>query len=344
MALSNPYLLLKLNRLLKNHSVKCLGVLVADKLGLRHLSVRMDPFLGCNLRCQMCHFSSPEYMARKTEIMSAEDYSRVAELLFPKALQVILGTGAEPTVHPKLPAFVEIAKQRHGVPFVGISTNAQLLTCELAASLLDAGLDEITISMHGVRKEMYERLQPPASYEKLHRALASLTELSERGGRKFAVRVNFTTNPDNCRELADFFEVFGNYKIDTLQVRKIFDLGDTVYHDRDLDPCLGTLEATRLALQEKCAARKTTLLCPSFRKKSGDSNPLSSILLPLVHRSVWPGMVWKEDFDWRNETYEAYCRRKKWHRDLLRMAATRASVLQKEIQNGHRSLGYDVSG
>ena len=344
MVLNNPYLLLKLNRLLKNHSLKCLGVLVADRLGMRHLSIRMDPFLGCNLRCQMCHFSSPEYLARKSEIMSLDEYARVAELMFPKALQVILGCGAEPTVHPKLPALVEMAKRTYRVPFVGIATNAQLLTRDLAANLLDAGLDEITVSVHGVRQETYERLQPPATFEKLHRAFASLTELAEQGRYKFAVRVNFTVNPDNHRELPEFFQVFGQYKIDILQVRKIFDLGDTVYHDRDLDPYLGHLEATRRTLQEQCEARKTTLLCPGFRAEPEGSNTLSTILLPLVHRSVWPGMVWKEDFDWKNETYEAYCKRTKWHRNLLRMARTKASVLQKEILNGHRSLGYDVSG
>lgn len=343
MSVRSPYVLLKINRLLRNHSVKCLAVMAADFLRMRHLSVRFDPFLGCNLRCQMCHFSSPEYQDHKAEILSEEAYERVAKLLFSKAIQVILGTGAEPTVHPKLPQMVRIAKEK-GVPFVGISTNGQLLTEPLCRALVEAGLDEVTISMHGVQRETYERLQPPAKYDKLHAALGHLTDLARTTGRKFSVRVNFTVNPDNHQELGQFFEVFGHYKIDTLQVRKIFDLGDTAYKLRDLDPYLQTLERIRLDLAEACKRQGTTLLCPSFvRTSSTPDQDLSAILLPLVHRHVTPSLVWRQDFDWKNETYETYLKRIGWYRDLWRMATTRGSRILQEIPNRNRSLGYDVN-
>ena len=81
-----------------------LGVAAADKLGIRHLSIRLDPFMGCNLRCQMCHFSSEEYREKKSELMPLADYEKIAERIFPKAIQVVLGCAAEPTPNPKLPA------------------------------------------------------------------------------------------------------------------------------------------------------------------------------------------------------------------------------------------------
>jgi len=342
MLANHPYLLLKLNRLLKNHSVKCMGVLVADKLGMRHLSVRIDPFVGCNLRCRMCHFSSPEFYGRKSEILAMDDYSRIARLLFRKAVQVVLGTGAEPTLHPHLPKLVEIAKQEYGVPFVSISSNAQLLTMDLATKLIAAGLDEYTISTHGVHQDTYERLQPPATFEKLHRAFANLTELAKAGSHKFSVRVNFTVNPDNHAELGEFFDVFGGYKIDTLQIRKVFDVDGAAYADRDLSRFETSLEATRLKLLEECRKRGTTLLCPSFQTKPEAPNPQAAILLPLVYRYASPSMVWREDFDWRHESYEVFCKRIHWHRRLVSMAFTRAAILARDIQDANRSLGYEV--
>jgi molybdenum cofactor biosynthesis enzyme MoaA len=343
MAQVNPYALLKLNRLVKSHRLKCLGVLAADKLGVRHLSIRLDPFLGCNLRCQMCHFSSEEYRDRKAELMSFSDYERIAGLLFPKAVQVMLGCAAEPTPHPKLPEMVEIAKRRHKVPHVGIVTNAQLLTRELAERLVRAGIDEFTISVHGVLPETYEKLQPPAKWEKLHAALGHLTDLSREGAGKFKVRINFTANPLNHAELSGFFEAFGAHKIDLLQVRKIFDLGNTVYADRNLGPYLESLERIRLELLRACRDRGTVLLCPSFLPAPARGPDLSTVLLPLLLRYVSPQGVWKDDFRWREESYEDYLVRKDWHREVLRMAMASPEKVAARIENAHRSLGYDVN-
>ena len=152
---------------------------------------------------------------------------------------------------------VEIAKGRYRVPFVGISTNGQMLTEGLSRRLVEAGIDEVMVSMHGVRKETYERLQPPATYEKLHRAFANLTALAAEGF-DFRVRVNFTVNPDNFAELAEFFGVFGKYKIDVIQVRKIFDLGETAYRNRDLSGQSQRLEAIAQELVRSVAILKAT--------------------------------------------------------------------------------------
>lgn len=339
----DPYQLLKMNRLLKSHRIKCLGVLAADKLKMRHLSMRCDPFVGCNLRCQMCYFSSAEFQARKAEILPLQDFAQIAKLMFGKAIQVVFGCGAEPTIHPNLAQMVKMAKFHYKVPFVAIATNGQLLTMEMAKGLLQSGLDEITLSVHGVRKETYERLQPPAVFEKLHRAFDVLTQLAIENKRPFRVRVNFTVNPDNHDELAEFFDVFGKYKIDILQVRKIFDLGDAAYTRRDLSPMAVSLEKTVSKLAEECRRRKMTFLRPSFGSAEEDSNPLATILLPLVHRHITPAKVWKEEFDWRHETYEQYLSRIGWHRELLRMALRSPKRVAMEIKEKDRSLGYEVS-
>ena len=343
MASLNPYELLRLNRMVKDHRIKCLGVVVADLMGLRHLSIRLDPFLGCNLRCRMCHFSSDEYRDRKAERMPLPDFERIAQILFPKAVQVVLGCAAEPTPHPDLPEMVRIAKRRHGVPHVGVVTNAQLLTRDLAARLVGAGVDEFTVSVHGARPETYEFLQPPAKWDRLHAALAELTDLSSRTGADFKVRINFTANPMNRSELSGFFDAFGMHKIDILQVRTIFDLGRTAYSDRNLEPHLRELEDIRGRLREDCRRRGTLLLCPSFlAKASGPVPDPSTLLLPLLLRYVSPQVVWKDDFRWREESYEDYLGRVGWHRRLLRMALSSREKAASQVENAHRSLGYEV--
>ncbi|MFB0509227.1 MAG: hypothetical protein ACETVX_01910 [bacterium] len=36
------------------------------------------------------------------------------------------------------------------------------------------------------------------------------------------------------------------------------------------------------------------------------------LLLITIYRDVLPGRVWREDFDWRNETYDQFCNRIGW--------------------------------
>jgi molybdenum cofactor biosynthesis enzyme MoaA len=342
MFLKNPYSLLKLNRLLKGHALKCIAVLIADVLKLRYLSIRVDPFLGCNLRCKMCHFSIQERRNQKKAYISVEDFERIASIFFKKSIQVVLGTGAEPTLHQSLPRLVEIAKIKYKVPFVGISTNGQLLNKGLILSLLKNGLDEIMISTHGVTKKTYEWLQPPASFDKLNEVLSLLTKISREENFNFKVRINYTVNPDNYSELAGFFDAFGNYKIDILQIRKIFDLGETEYSNRDLAPFNSALSLICNKLKNQCFNRNITLLSPSFEKHGRDQSS-SFILLPLVLRFVSPTIVWKEDFNWRNESYETYCRRSGWRRSIIKMIFMNSKEVEKNIENVHRSLGYDVS-
>jgi molybdenum cofactor biosynthesis enzyme MoaA len=342
MLIRNPYVLLKLASQFRSFRLKCIGVLVADFLRVRHLSIRIDPILACNLRCRMCHFSSDESKGLAKGSITVGEFERIAKVLFPKAVQVVIGTAAEPTIYAPLPQLVRLAKRNYRVPFVAMSTNGQLLSEELFRKALDGGLDEITISMHGITKETYQAFQPPASYERLHNVLSMLSGISRERGGDFALRINYTVNPDNFEELAGFFSVFGDYRISVLQVRQIFDLGETAYRNRDLTPYRARLAAICEDLRRECSARNIVLLSPSFgNSKIDDLN--MSILKPLVLRYISPAVVWKEDFDWRQETYEAYCRRTGWYRQLLRMMFMRREDAMKTIAHSDRSLRYEVT-
>jgi len=58
------YTLLKLNRYLKNHRIKFLGLFLLHKLDKRYLAVHFDPVNTCNLRCKMCYFTDDDYVQK----------------------------------------------------------------------------------------------------------------------------------------------------------------------------------------------------------------------------------------------------------------------------------------
>ena len=338
----SQYFLFRLNRILKNHSVKCFAYLAADMLRIRHLSVRIDTTSGCNICCQMCHYSAPENRGKPSEFMSVKDYELIASRMYPKAIQVYLGAGSEPTIHPDLPYFVEIAKKKYRVPYVGISTHGQLLTETLIDRLIQSGMDEFVISVHGVNKDTYERLQPPAKFELLHENLRNLHTKITVSNRKPQLRINYTINPSNFRDLVDFFKVFGGYRISTLQFRKMYKLGKTDYRDCDLKPYRQELAEIHKKIGLECKKRNIVFLCHSFESDPSDELPPSVLLLPLVYRHVTPSMVWKDDYKWREESYEAYCKRTHWYREIIRMAFTPSRLLIPSIPQANRSLGWDV--
>ena len=48
--------------MVRDPRLKLAGVALAHASGLRHLVVRLDPVVACNLRCTMCHFKNKEYV------------------------------------------------------------------------------------------------------------------------------------------------------------------------------------------------------------------------------------------------------------------------------------------
>lgn len=332
--MNSIYRLIKLNRLLKSYRIKIAGILFADLFHVRHLFVRMDPFLGCNLRCAMCFFSKPETQKNLHGSFSDDEISRIAAMFFPKTLQLVVGCIAEPTLFRGLPGIFTLAKS-YGVPFTGLATNGQLLSEQLFRELANAGLNEIVISMHGVRKETYERLMVGASYEKLHRILRIIS--SEAGPKKPELRINYTVNPDNLAELADFFTVFGGYRIATLQVRVIMDFGKTAYRKKDLSADAATYRAIIEQLHEECKKRNVLLLAPIELPDYARPNP-ASIVLAYVLRYISPDRVWRDDFDWKKETCRQFCRRIHWRRFLLKSIFTPA----EKLQTVDTSARYDV--
>jgi hypothetical protein len=64
--------------------------------------------------------------------------------------------------------------------------------------LVEAGLDEITLSTHGVNKETYKTQMQGASFDTYHHNLKTIVDLKRQLGMKTpAIRINYTVNPDN---------------------------------------------------------------------------------------------------------------------------------------------------
>ena len=328
--------LLRLNKLISSPRMKLAGALAFDCLGMRHLIIRFDPVMACNIRCGMCYFSDENWLeTHPVKRLNDDEIERLAVMFLPQALQFHIGCGAEPTLYKNFPKLVTLGK-KYRVPFIGFTTNGQLLTADKSVALVSAGLDEITISTHGVTRETFERLMKMASYTRFHENIADLVKAKQNAkSNQPRIRINYTVNPDNLEELRTFFDVFGDYGISTLQVRPIIDFGDTDYKNKDLRPLHASYDNIMGELAEKCQERGVIFL--ANRKNFAYDNPGSSSFVydEAFLRTIDPYCVWREDFDWRMQTYEEFKRQIGYRRQLfgyvLKPRKTNAATATHEV-------------
>lgn len=329
----NIYSILKINRYIKSPFIKSLGIWAMHMLNKRYLVVFFDPVLACNLRCKMCYFSNEEKRKTLQGVFAQEDLKRVAEVVFPQALKLQIGCGAEPSLFKHNVAMLKLAKA-YAVPYISYTTNANLLTEEEINSLLDAGLDEFTISLHGVRKATYEDLMEGASYEKFMQVLGWISKAKAKFP-DFKLRINYTVNEQNITELNDFFDEFKDVDLDVLQVRPIQDIGGVLHSIQEKKEFNEQFNELTAKLKTICSEKKITYIAPSVLEDKATVNKTSSIM-DAVYCYISPKAFWHEDLDWRNETFRQYSKRVHYGSKMFKRIFSK-----KELTNS--KLNYDIN-
>ena len=321
------YQLLNLNRVVRSHRVKFAGLLGLYWLRQRHLWLRFDPVMSCNLRCQMCYFSDPDFTRKNTGRFSSPEIERIAEAFFPWAVQLYLGCGTEPTTYK---GFIDILAlgRKYKVPMLGMVSNGQLLTAEHLEKLVDLGLDELTLSTHGVKRDTYEHLMRRASFDKFIEVLDQLESIKKRrGATRPELRLNYTVNAENLEELAGFFAVYGKYTLRTLQVRPIVDLGNTECTEKDMAPHVARYNRILGGIERTCGEKGIRLLA-NYEDVTYEKKTTRAALAPEVVVYLSPQDLSKQGFDWRNESYREYCKRTRWSQSLIKKVFTSAAALE----------------
>ena len=177
------------------------------RFGIRPIKVEMDITNQCNIRCVMCPFSDPAVGGRKRRDLDAATFQRWAGEIFSWAAQVGLMFGTEPTLNQHLVPFVKIAKE-HRVPNVYFSTNGVKLTPALTGGLIEAGLDEINVSLDAGTKETFQRIRRGAKWDVVIGNLRALRD--QKAAQKLStprLHMSFVMMRSNIHELPQFIEL-----------------------------------------------------------------------------------------------------------------------------------------
>lgn len=151
----------------------------------------------CNLRCVHCYAQS-EDISYDNELKH-EQCLKMIDDLADFGVPVLLFSGGEPLVHPRLAEYAEYAVKK-GMRAV-ISTNGTLITPEKAKVLKKIGLSYVGISLDGLEEthDLFRGLK--GSFQK---ALQGIRNCQEAG---IKVGLRFTINKRNVHEIPGIFDL-----------------------------------------------------------------------------------------------------------------------------------------
>lgn len=138
----------------------------------------------------------------------------------------IIFTGGEVTLEPKLFDYLEYVGRAKGFDHIRLQTNGRRLAeMAFARRLVDAGVDEFFVSLHGPDAECQDHIsQRPGSFDE---ALAGLRNLRELGVCIITNTVLTTLNVDRLTDLVDLVSEFSPARMEFWNYLPMEDYADT---------------------------------------------------------------------------------------------------------------------
>ena len=151
----------------------------------------------CNLKCVHCYARS-EDISYDNELNHKQSLAMIDDLA-EFGVPVLLFSGGEPLVHPRLVEYAQYAVNK-GMRAV-ISTNGTLITEEKAKALKEIGLSYVGISLDGLEETHDKFRGVKGSYKKAMKAI----EYCQKAGIKVGLR--FTINKRNVKDIPGIFDL-----------------------------------------------------------------------------------------------------------------------------------------
>jgi len=154
----------------------------------------------CNLECPHCYISAGSWRSGGDDLSTAECRRITDEVLAVNPSPMFVLSGGEPLVRDDLEEIAAYASEKGATVVVG--TNGTLLTRERIASLKDAGVRGVAISVDSLRPEYHDRFRRGAGA--LEQTLSAVERLRE-GRLDFVVQTTLTrANREEVPEIVEW--------------------------------------------------------------------------------------------------------------------------------------------
>ena len=164
----------------------------------------LEPLYYCNLDCPLCDRQVfPNARLKDAGKLSLELYDRILDEVGPYLFQCQIFGQGEPLMNWKLTK--EIVARTHARDiFTMLSTNATLITPEMAEDIVASDLDHLVIAIDGMSQRAYETYRVGGKVKDALDGLQYVVDARARAGRKsLAIEWQFLTHSRNIHEVED---------------------------------------------------------------------------------------------------------------------------------------------
>jgi len=173
----------------------------------------VDPSNLCNHRCKFCPTGNQALIkstGRYQGLLNFDLFKKIIDDLkeFQEPIRVLrLYKEGEPLLNPRFADMIRYAKNSGLVKRIDTTTNGALLNPKINLAIVEAGLDQINISVNGVSSEQIEfYTQTKVDFDEY---VANIRHIFEnRGNLEVCVKsIKENLTPDEQKK---FFDIFGN--------------------------------------------------------------------------------------------------------------------------------------
>ncbi len=144
--------------------------MLVDRFGRSITYLRVSVTDRCNFRCVYCMPPEGLKLQPHSSILRYEEIAEVVRVASDLGVRKVRLTGGEPLVRLNLPERVSMIAKIPGIEDISLTTNGVLLE-RMAASLKDAGLKRINVSLDTINPEKFSRITRGGELETVWRGL-----------------------------------------------------------------------------------------------------------------------------------------------------------------------------
>ena len=181
--------------------------------------IYVEPTNRCNLSCVTCIRHSWD---ESFEDLAWPVYQVLIDGLadFPEVKTIAFAGFGEPLLHPRFPEMIRLA-HANGLR-TEMTSNAMLLTSSLAEQLIDAGLDQFTVSIDGTSNESHGAIRPGASLEEIMDNVHNLHLWSaKKCATPLRVGIEFVAMKSNIHQLPALQKIAENIRASYILVSNV---------------------------------------------------------------------------------------------------------------------------
>jgi cyclic pyranopterin phosphate synthase len=166
-----------------------------------HNYLRISLTEHCNFRCTYCTVSTQVDFTPKEQLLTEDEFLRLAKLFVKAGVTKIRLSGGEPTVYKGLGKFIHEIGNMEQVKTLAITTNGYIIHRKLA-EYQQNGLNAINISLDTFKEEKFQKISKMPGLKNVFKSIDRALELGFS-----PVKVNCVVmRGENDDELLDFVE------------------------------------------------------------------------------------------------------------------------------------------